>query len=225
MALYDGYGNLISAGTGGGNTAVSMPHYGYNCLVLGDSNLAFMSSAGNGCTINNLFAGIGMSCRCYAGSGAAWYWSGMSNTASSQLDAFISQYGENQNVYTRCLIMMGTNDEIPGAYTDAAGADTMVGKMRQALDRLLSMPAFATGIVWGVLPPLRYDDYTGNAKKSMPEKVELLRKVYADYCIPVLDLYYGGNLRQADMKADNIHLSDGGYKKLTTAVRGFINSH
>ena len=223
MVLYDINGNLLS--TGEGNTAANMPHYGYNCLVLGDSNLAFMSSAGNGCTLNNLFSGIGMSCKSYAGSGAAWNWSSGDNTALSQLSSFIDTYGENQTIYTKCLIMLGTNDETPGTYADAAGAETMVGKMREALDRLLSLPAFASGTVWGVLPPLRYDTYAGNAKSCMAEKVELLRKVYADYCIPVLDLYYGGNIRQADMKADNIHLSDGGYKKLTTAIRSFINTH
>lgn len=224
MALYDGNGNVIS--TGEVNTAVCMPHYGHNCFVLGDSNLAFMSSAGNGYTLNNLFSGIGMSCLSYAGSGAAWHWSSGNNTALSQLNTFINTYGEDQRVYTRCLIMLGTNDEVPGAYTDTAGAETMVGKMRQALDKLLSLPAFSSGTIWGVLPPLRYDTpQTLHADECMPEKIELLRKVYADYCIPVLDLYYGGNIRQADMKTDNIHLSDGGYKKLTTAVRAFINTH
>ena len=223
MALYDGNGNLLSVGEV--NTAVCMPHYGHNCLVLGDSNLAFMSGAGNGYTLNNLFAGIGMSCISYANSGAAWYWENGENTAMSQLNSFISGNGEDQTTYDRCLIMMGTNDEISGSYEDAAGTTGMVGQMRSCLDRLLSLYAFSTGWIWGVLPPLRDDTYAGHADEIMVEKVELLRKVYADYCIPVLDLYYGGNIRQADLKEDNIHLSDNGYKKLTTIVRAFINSH
>ena len=224
MPLYDGYGNLIS--TGSVNNNICTPHYGYNCLVLGDSNLQFMSGAGNGCTLNNLFSGIGMGCLSYAASGAAWHWENGENTAFGQLDNFLTTYGEEQTVYTKCLIMMGTNDETPGTYSDLAGAETMVGQMRAVLDKLLSVPAFATGTIWGILPPLRYDDnYTGHADECMEEKVELLKKVYADYCIPVLDLYYGGNIRQADMKEDKIHLSDGGYKKLTNNVRAFINTH
>lgn len=224
MALYDGNGNLLA--TGEVNTAVCMPHYGHNCFVIGDSNLAFMSNATNGCTLNNLFTGIGMSYLSYAASGAAWYWSGGNNTAMGQLNTLIDTYGEDQTVYTRCLIMLGTNDEVPGTYEDVAGTATMVGQMRSALDKLLSLPAFSAGTIWGVLPPLRYDDsQTLHADECMEEKMELLRKVYADYCIPVLDLYYGGNIRQADMRPDNIHLDASGYKKLTTAVRAFINAH
>jgi lysophospholipase L1-like esterase len=86
------------------------------------------------------------------------------------------------------------------------------------------MEGFKQGVLIGIIPARRYDGI--DTEEEMQTKVAMIKRVYEDYCIPYVDLYYASNIRQADLRAtDNVHLLEEAYKKMTMMVRACINSH
>lgn len=226
MALYDINGNAIAT-----NAASANSHEGERCLCIGDSNMQFMSGM-HTWTLSNLFAGIGMECVNMAQSGSHWYYPGYAlNTTNhgvgiGQLNDFINTYGENQSLYSMCLFLLGTNDhaEHLGTFEDASGTESVVGYMRYTIEKILSMEGFKQGVLVGIIPARRYDGI--DTEEEMQAKVAMIKRVYEDYSIPYVDLYYAGNIRQADLRStDNVHLLEEAYKKMTMMVRACINSH
>ena len=231
MALYDIEGYKVSAG--GGTATVEQPHEGKKCLCIGDSNMAFMGGMAKW-NLNYLFSEIGMTCVNFAQSGSHWYWDyeGEDLTTTNhgvgigQLNDFLAQYGENQTEYTMGLFLLGTNDhaDLLGSFDDEPGTPSVVGYMRYTIEKMLSLPGWKQGRLFGIIPARRYDGI--DKPGELEEKIVMIKRVYEDYSIPYVDMFYASNIRQADLReTDNVHLLEEAYEKMTMMVRNMINSH
>ena len=113
-----------------------------------------------------------------------------------------------------------------------ATTDTICGCMNETFKRLFErIPGAKVGVVlpcpWGNYPPTISDN-------AMAKYSEALREVAKRYSIPVLDLYYGSNLRPWDetfkelyYKRDDgnsVHPDEDGHKILANKFKMFIQS-
>ena len=228
MAIYDIDGYKISSGSGGG---IERPHEEKKCLCIGDSNMQFMDGMAKW-TLKNLFSGIGMDCVNYAQSGSHWYYHEHEldttdhNVGIGQLNDFLQQYGESQSLFSMVLFLLGTNDhaEDLGNFEDAPGTRSTVGYMRYTIEKILSLEGFKKGRLFGIIPARRYDGI--ETLEELQSKVDMIKRVYEDYSIPYVDLFYASNIRQADLRdSDKVHLLEEAYEKMTLMVRSMINSH
>lgn len=228
MAIYDINGNVVNTGDSG-----YLPHAGEKAFCIGDSNMQYWQSVFTKNKLSDCLAKCGItSFENYAQSGSHWYTSGYDLTttdrtlAIGQINEFVNNFGANQTDYTLCLMLFGTNDHESdlGSFSDVSGANTTVGYMRYAIDKLLSIEAFAKGALFGIIPCRRYDGIDTEAQ--LRAKVDMIKTVYEDYSIPYADMYYAGNVRQIDMRStDNVHYNEDGRKKLCDCVSSLINSH
>lgn len=212
MAIYDGNGNLLTFDVFTDNM-VKNHHYGESAYLVGDSNFQFLIQANSEWPdaryFGEMFNNLGMTFTCNAVSGASWY--------STQEDFHNSKYqvdwlDENvslnedgsQNTYSICIVMLGTNDSVVGTYEDESGTESMVGSMKYCLDKLKTR--FQNGVILGIIPPKRYDT-TSYSYDSMGEKIELMKKIYADYSIKAWNCYDCGGIAREQLREDLIHLN------------------
>lgn len=211
---------------------VQMPHYGELAVLFGDSNMQFWTA--HTPTPTTCFNAVGMGNISFATSGAKWYdesetYADSRNGTQSlmgQLDKLKEKYPTPNDCPNKMLyiLLFGTNDGETGGYEAKAGEKNLVGAMRYSLNALLEYDPAANII--GLIPTRRYDSNLGIAYSLMGEKTEVIKKVYDDYSIPYLDLYNDSNIRRNEINtSDNVHLTDDGYKKLTSILRSFINTH
>ena len=135
---------------------------------------------------------------------------------------------------TDIVTIFGSGNDLSlplGAPSDT-GTDTICGCMHQTIQNLFSvLPGVRVGIVlpcpWGSVPP-------GNKGNKMQLYCEALKEIAGEYSIPVLDLYYGSNLRPWDptfrdlyYKHDDgssVHPDEDGHKILANKFKMFIQS-
>lgn len=230
MSIYDIKGNLLTTQiTVDYSTANS--HIGEKCVCFGDSNMQFWAYNSR---LKNMFSNLGMEHVNYGMSGAVWYSSSydISGTdhhlSMGQINDFINSYGSDQEEFRVALILFGTNDSVNsiGNYEDTAGTESVVGYMRKFLDTLFTVGSLSTGVVIGIIPSHRYDSIETDS--DLYTKINMIKRVYADYSIPVVDMYCDGNIRSDDLNSgDHVHYngSEHGYDKLETMVSNAICTH
>lgn len=135
---------------------------------------------------------------------------------------------------TDIVTIFGSGNDLsqPLGTPSDTGTDTICGCMHQTIQNLFSvLPGVRVGIVlpcpWGNVPP-------SNKGNRMQLYCEALKEIAAQYSIPVLDLYYGSNLRPWDptfrdlyYKRDDggsVHPDEDGHKILANKFKMFIQS-
>jgi lysophospholipase L1-like esterase len=207
MALYDVYGNVVSAGG-----SVDTPVVGARVCAIGDSNTQYMGN--NLETYVKKYTGIA-SLRNFGTAGAWWEIrddediSTTSNASGvgkvNQLIASADPITNKCTDYDIITIMLGTNCSVKGALSDtSANVETMCGAMRYCLEKLLYY--YRGARIGGIIPPQRAEI---NAEQE--ERNELIRAIYEEYSIPYLDLYRAGQIVPDSTLPDGngYYLSDG----------------
>lgn len=136
---------------------------------------------------------------------------------------------------TDILTIFGSGNDLSltlGSPTDDITSGTVCGCMNETFKRLFTrLPGIKVGVVlpcpWGSYPPY----VQGNA---MELYCKALKEICKNYSIPVLDLYYGSNMRPWDntfrqlyYKRDDgnfVHPDEDGHKILANKFKMFIQS-
>lgn len=228
MALYDIYGNTIAVA---GTSEIAPAVVGAKVCAIGDSNTQYMGSDLE--TYVKQYTGIA-SLWNFGYAGCKWETTtGMSDmgngSAVGKVNQLIANPDPDTNMctdYDIITIMMGTNMATMGALTDTSeNVETMCGAMRYCLEKLLYY--YRSSRIGGIIPPQRE-----TINKEQNERNELIRAIYKEYSIPVLDLYYEGQIIPNSMipdgnghyvSTDGTHLAGNGQHSIYRKYADFIS--
>lgn len=228
MAICDIFGNEISVA---GTSEIIPPVVGAKVCAIGDSNTQYMGS--NLETYVKQYTGIA-SLRNFGYAGCKWETTaGVTDTGNGSCVGKVNQLIVNADPDTKLCtdydiitIMMGTNMANMGALTDtSANVETMCGAMRYCLEKLLYY--YRSSRIGGIIPPQR--EYMN---KEQDERNELMRAIYKEYSIPVLDLFYEGQMVPNSMipdgngyyiSTDGTHLAGNGQMSVYRKYADFIS--
>lgn len=228
MALCDINGNEIVVT---GTSEIIPPVVGAKVCAIGDSNTQYMGS--NLESYVKQYTGIA-SLRNFGYAGCKWEsTTGVTDTSNGTAVGKVNQLIANPDPdtnlctdYDIITIMMGTNCATMGELTDTSeNVETMCGAMRYCLEKLLYY--YRRARIGGIIPPQRE---TINAEQN--QRNELIRAIYKEYSIPVLDLYYEGQMVPDSMlpdgngyyiSTDGTHLAGNGQNSVYRKYAAFIS--
>lgn len=228
MGLCDINGNKIAVA---GTSEIIPPVVGARVCAIGDSNTQYMGRDLE--TYVKQYTGI-ESLRNFGYAGCKWETttgvSDMGNgTAVGKVNQLIASPNPDTNMctdYDIITIMLGTNCGTMGELTDTSdNVDTMCGAMRYCIEKLLYY--YRRSRIGGIIPPQRE-----TINKEQAQRNELIRAIYKEYSIPVLDLYYEGQMVPDSMlpdgngyyiSTDGTHLAGNGKMSIYRKYADFIS--
>ena len=169
-------------------------------------------------------------------------WSAQDSAASSGSSNFPDQLALLKSIdfngVDAIVIHYGTNDFTAGAgvaidnASNLKATNTLCGALRYSVEKLLT--TFPELRIFVSLPAFRYwtadngtitysDTWTNVNGKILPDFVEALRNTAKEYCLPVIDCYYGlgiNKINASTFLADGVHHNVEGRKRFG----GYIGS-
>lgn len=139
------------------------------------------------------------------------------------------------------VLHFGTNDFMAGSGTvidnasDPDDYSTLCGALRYSIEKLLT--AYPGLLIYVSLPVFRFwtsddittysDDYTNGRGQKLTDYAEALRKVAAEYKMPVIDGYHGMGINKfnaAEFLGDGVHHNAAGRKRFGEFIGANLNS-